>query len=174
MATMVFDGSVSRRHREPSELGGADRRSFHAMETAIPPVARVLETSLYVADLDRSRSFYGRLFGFDVLLHDGRMCAMAVPGRQVLLLFRRGGSVRPSQTPFGQIPAHDAGGPQHLCFRIEHADLDRWQTHLAGCGLEIESRLDWSKGASSLYFRDPDGHSLEVGTSGLWQNDPNS
>jgi catechol 2,3-dioxygenase-like lactoylglutathione lyase family enzyme len=53
-----------------------------------PPVARILETSLYVRDLDASRAFYSRLFGFPVLLHDERMCAMAIPGRQVLLLFR--------------------------------------------------------------------------------------
>jgi hypothetical protein len=39
-------------------------------------------------------------------------------------------------------------------------------------GVVLETRLDWPKGASSLYFRDPDGHSLELGTSGLWENDP--
>jgi catechol 2,3-dioxygenase-like lactoylglutathione lyase family enzyme len=51
--------------------------------------------------------------------------------------------------------------------------VDAWQAHLAAEGVELESRLDWDKGATSLYFRDPDGHSLEVGTSGLWRNDPN-
>ena len=138
-----------------------------------PALARILETSLYVADLDRSEAFYRRLFGFDVLLRDERMCALAVPGRQVLLLFRRGGSTMPSQTPFGAIPQHDGQGTQHLCFAISHADLESWAKYLADAGLAIESRLDWSKGGSSLYFRDPDGHSLEVATPGLWANDPN-
>lgn len=138
-----------------------------------PPVSRVLETALYVGDLDVSERFYQRLFGFERLLRDERMCALAVPGRQVLLLFRRGGSTEPSQTPFGPIPPHDASGQQHLCFRIDHESVERWRRHLAAQDVALESRLDWDKGATSLYFRDPDGHCLEVGTSGLWDNDPN-
>ena len=142
------------------------------METSVPPVSRILETSLYVGDLTASEAFYKRVFGFETLLRDERMCAMGVPGRQVLLLFERGGSRAPSATPFGFIPPHDGQGHQHLCFSIRHADLAAWQAHLAANDVALESRLDWSKGGSSLYFRDPDGHSLEVGTAGLWQNDP--
>lgn len=143
------------------------------MSTSVPKLNRILETALYVADLEVSEAFYRRVLGFERLLRDERMCALSVPGRQVLLLFRRGGSVRPSPTPFGMIPPHDASGRQHLCFRIEHADVDAWARHLEAEGVPIESRLDWDKGATSLYFRDPDEHSLEVGTSGLWPNDPN-
>ena len=142
------------------------------MTQARPAVSRVLETALYVADLGRSRDFYERLFGFEVVFADERMCALAVPGRQVLLLFRRGGSVRPSVTPHGTIPAHDAQGIQHLCFSIERAALDDWREHLAQSDVPLECRLDWPKGGASLYFRDPDGHSVEVGTPGLWANDP--
>ncbi len=138
-----------------------------------PMVSRILETSLYVEDLGRSQEFYTRIFGFDVLLRDDRMCALAVPGRQVLLLFKLGGSIQASDTPFGSIPPHDGSGTQHLCFSVSHRGLEEWQAHLAACGIVVESRLDWSKGGSSIYFRDPDGHSLEVGTPGLWQNDPN-
>jgi catechol 2,3-dioxygenase-like lactoylglutathione lyase family enzyme len=142
------------------------------MKEAPPPVHRVLETSLYVADLDRSIAFYARVFGFAVMLKDHRMCAMAVPGRQVLLLFHKGGSVHPSETPYGFIPPHDGHGTLHLCFSIAHDDLETWEDHLRRMDIALESRLDWPKGASSLYFRDPDGHSLEVATAGLWPNDP--
>jgi len=138
-----------------------------------PSVQRILETSLYVADLDRAQSFYERVFGFEVMLRDERMVGLAVPGRQVLLLFHRGASAEATPTPFGPIPPHDATGSQHLCFAIRHADVADWVSHLAAVGIEVESRLDWEKGATSLYFRDPDGHSLEVGTTGLWLNDPN-
>ena len=156
------------------ELTVVDPQSSAAAAGASPPpVGRVLETALYVCDLEVSEGFYRELFGFERLLRDDRMCALAVPGRQVLLLFRRGGSVEPSPTPFGLIPAHDAGGRQHLCFRIEHADVGRWVEHLGARGVALESRLDWDRGATSLYFRDPDDHCLEVATSGLWENDPN-
>jgi catechol 2,3-dioxygenase-like lactoylglutathione lyase family enzyme len=141
------------------------------MQEARPAVGRILETSLYVADLKRALAFYERVFGFEVMLRDERMIALAVPGRQVLLLFVLEGSITPSATPFGMIPPHNASGQQHLCFSVAHADLEHWVSHLASCGIVIESRLDWPKGGSSIYFRDPDGHSLEVGTPGLWQND---
>ncbi len=138
----------------------------------VPSVNRILETSLYVADLDRSEAFYRRVFGFEVLFRDERTCALAVPGRQVLLLFRRGASLQPSRTPFGAIPPHDGQGTLHLCFYVTHDGLVDWAAHLAQSAIAVETRLDWPRGGSSLYFRDPDGHSLEVGTSGLWQNDP--
>jgi len=137
-----------------------------------PPVSRILETSLYVDDLDRAEAFYATLFGLTRLIRDERMCAMAVPDRQVLLLFRRGGSTQPSRTPVGSIPPHDAHGRQHLCFRIDIVDLDRWREALRDAGIAIESELNWPMRGTSLYFRDPDGHSLEVATAGLWANDP--
>ncbi len=142
------------------------------MMSSPPGVNRILETSLYVEVLDRSVAFYERVFGFGILLRDERMCAMAVPGRQVLLLFRKGGSTKPSRTPFGFIPPHDAQGTQHVCFSISRSALDAWQDHLRHLEIALESRLDWPEGGCSLYFRDPDGHSLEVATSGLWKNDP--
>ncbi len=138
----------------------------------MPEITRTLETSLYVADLDRSQAFYRRLCGFTTMLRDERMCAMAVPNHHVLLLFRRGGSVHASPSPVGDIPGHDGHGTQHLCFGIPPDTLEEWAAHLAREGVAIESRLEWPKGGRSLYFRDPDGHSLEVATPGLWENDP--
>jgi catechol 2,3-dioxygenase-like lactoylglutathione lyase family enzyme len=35
-------------------------------------------------------------------------------------------------------------------------------------GVAIEGRTDWSRGGHSIYFRDPDGHLLELATPGLW------
>jgi catechol 2,3-dioxygenase-like lactoylglutathione lyase family enzyme len=125
-----------------------------------------------VDSLEHSANFYFRVFGFKTMLRDERMCALAVPGGQVLLLFHRGGSIRPSETPFGTIPPHDAKGSQHLCFSITHEMFETWRAHLGALNIVVESELVQPHGGSSLYFRDPDGHSLEVGTSGLWANDP--
>lgn len=137
-----------------------------------PQVNRILETALYVADLEAARVFYERVFAFSPLFQDARMCALAVPGREVLLLFKHGASLQPAETPFGLIPGHGATGVQHLCFSIDQDALPVWQAHLESLGIAVESRLVWAKGGTSLYFRDPDGHSLEVGTPGLWANDP--
>ncbi len=133
-------------------------------------VTHVLETALYVEDLDRSERFYSGLFGFERLLRDERMCALAVPGQQVLLLFKVGGSVDPSPSPVGIIPPHDGRGTQHLCFAVPSADIDAWEAMLERADIAVESRLDYPQGATSVYFRDPDGHSLEVATPRLWPN----
>ena len=135
-----------------------------------PRLGHILETSLYVSDLAVSHDFYARVLGFEQFLRDDRMCAMGVAGAGVLLLFVRGGSAQPSHTPQGTIPAHDGSGTLHLAFAIPVGELDSWAAHLAAQDVAIESRIIWPAGGTSLYFRDPDGHSVEVATPGLWPN----
>ncbi len=135
-----------------------------------PPVAGVLETALYVADVDRSADFYGRLLGSRVLLDEpGRMRALDVAGRQVLLLFRTGASDRPNPVPGGVVPPHDARGRIHVCFAVPAAALGAWEAHLAALGVEVVSRVHAERGATCLYVRDPDGHLVELATPGLWE-----
>jgi catechol 2,3-dioxygenase-like lactoylglutathione lyase family enzyme len=140
------------------------------MPATLPRVSGILETALYVDDLDRSRRFYASLFGFDTIFQDERMCAMEVPGEQILLLFRHGMTNEPAPAPNGFIPPHHGRGALHLAFAIPLRELDAWLDHLHRNGIALESRLDWPAGGTSLYFRDPDGHSLEVATPGLWPN----
>ncbi len=135
----------------------------------MPRLSHQLESSLYVEDLDRSRAFYRRLFDMEELLVEDRMAGLAVPGGTILLLFKKGGSTHPSPTPGGTIPPHDGHGTQHLAFAIPAAELEAWEAHLAAENIEIESRVTQRFGGVSLYFRDPDGHSLEVATPGLWR-----
>ncbi len=136
----------------------------------MPQVTHILEAALYVGDLQRSVAFYRRLFGWELFLQDDRMAALGVPGRQVLLLFHRGASMQPSRTPFGSIPPHDGRGTQHMALAIEEAALADWEAALTAAGVATESRLAWGSGSTALYFRDPDGHSIELATPRLWPN----
>lgn len=136
----------------------------------MPRLSHILETSLYVAELARSRDFYRDLLGFEPFLEDERMVALGVPGGGVLLLFVHGGSRNGSDTPVGHIPGHDGSGRQHLAFAIPRGELEAWAGRLAACGIGIESRITWPRGGTSLYFRDPDQHSVELATPGLWPN----
>jgi catechol 2,3-dioxygenase-like lactoylglutathione lyase family enzyme len=127
-----------------------------------PKVDRILESALYVDDLERSARFYRRLLGFEVIDAGERLIALGVPGRQVLLLFKKGASADLPRTP------HDGHGQLHLAFAIATDELDRWRAWLQRQEIAIEDDRAWDRGGRSLYFRDPDGHLLEVATPGVW------
>ncbi len=139
------------------------------MPDRTPRLSHLLETSIYVADLDRAQGFYQRVLGLELFLRDDRMSALGLPGNAVLLLFRAGGSTEPTPTDDGDaIPPHDGGGRVHLCLAIPRNELDAWDEHLAAQGVPVESRITWPAGGTSLYVRDPDGSLLELATPGLW------
>ena len=139
------------------------------MTSSFPRLSHLLETSIYVRDLDRAQAFYQRVFGLESFLEDDRMRALGLPGDAVLLLFLQGGSREATPTGGGgDIPPHDASGRTHLCFAIPRGELARWEAHLAAEAVTVESRITWPRGGSSLYVRDPDGSLLELATPGLW------
>ena len=135
----------------------------------MPKLNRVLETALYVTDLERAASFYGDILELPCIHSDQRMRAFDVGGNGVLLLFPEGGSLKPIETPGGSIPPHDGQGPMHVAFSIDRDELDAWQQHLVEAGVALEGRTQWPRGGASVYFRDPDGHLLEIATPGLWR-----
>lgn len=139
-------------------------------EPGAPPIERVVETALYVDDLPRAAAFYRDVLGLSVMSEGERLVAMDAGGATVLLLFRRGATREGFRWPDGYIPPHDGSGPFHLAFAVSTAALDAWEQKLVSRGIEIESRVTWSKGGRSLYFRDPDGHSVELVTPGTWEN----
>jgi catechol 2,3-dioxygenase-like lactoylglutathione lyase family enzyme len=135
----------------------------------MPKLNAVLETALYVDDLPRAKAFYEGSLGLSVLFANGRMCAFDVGGKSVLLTFLRGASAEPMHTPGGTIPGHDGTGPLHMGFAVSAEELPAWEERLREQGIPVESRTTWSRGGTSLYFRDPDGHLLELATPGLWE-----
>jgi catechol 2,3-dioxygenase-like lactoylglutathione lyase family enzyme len=97
-------------------------------------------------------------------------CAFDVCEGQVLLLFERGSSAAAKPTSGGILPAHDANGQLHMAFAIDASDLHRWEEKLLSGKVPIESRVAWLRGGTSIYFRDPDGHLIELATPGVWSN----
>jgi len=130
-----------------------------------PQVNGILETSLYVERPTRSVEFYRRVFGFepiDIDQKEGitdqtRLCAMRAGDRSVLLLFKRDGTADTN-----------ASGAIHIAFSISRPELPAWEAWLLQQEIAIESRKTWKYGGEALYFRDPDGHLLEVVTPGVW------
>ena len=134
-----------------------------------PPVQGMLEFGLYVKDVSRAADFYHDLFGFPVLLSKKRIAALDVEGKQILLLFKHGASSEPMNMPGGLLPGHDGEGTSHFAFSIQESDLERWEHWLREQAVEVESKVEWEEGGRSLYFRDLDGHLLELVTPGVWE-----
>jgi catechol 2,3-dioxygenase-like lactoylglutathione lyase family enzyme len=134
----------------------------------MPQLTGVLETSLYVEDLERSIHFYQEVMQFQKLVGDQRFCALQAARQQVLLLFKMGASTEPMVTDGGTIPPHDASGQTHLAFAISAQELEPWERWLGQHQVVIESKVRWERGGQSIYFRDPDGHLLELVTPGCW------
>jgi catechol 2,3-dioxygenase-like lactoylglutathione lyase family enzyme len=134
----------------------------------MPRLNGILETALYTDDMNRARAFYENVLELEAIFTDSRLCAYGVAERDVLLIFRRGSAREATTMPGGVIPGHDGAGPLHIAFAIARSDLESWERHLTARGVAIEARTDWTRGGRSIYFRDPDGHLLELATPGLW------
>lgn len=129
----------------------------------------IVETALYVADVRRSAEFYQRLFDLPRLLDDDNFCALAVPGNAALLFFRKDSRPEPYETPGGTIPPHGGSGRIHFAMKISADTIDQCIAELQQHGIPLESTVHWPRGGTSLYFRDPDEHLVELITPGCWE-----
>ena len=134
----------------------------------MPKLDGILETALYTDDMERARAFYEGVLELKSIFGDSRLTAYGVAPRSVLLIFKRGSATQTVTMPGGTIPGHDGSGPLHVAFAIGKDVLAQWEQHLAVRGVAIEGTTSWSRGGRSIYFRDPDGHLLELATPGLW------
>ena len=139
-------------------------------------ISRLLETALYVDDLERAARFYQQVLGLEAIAgtademqrQERVLRPFHIPGGQVLLLFARGSTTSTAILPGGTIPPHEGNGRLHLAFAISASDLQSWRERLESNGIAIEGEMAWPRGGTSLYFRDPDGHLVELATPELW------
>lgn len=124
----------------------------------------VLETCLYVDNLDLSESFYRRVLCLDPLARVAGRHVVFVCGEAMLLLFRAG-----ETNQAGDVPPHGSHGQGHVAFSVAISDIGLWREHLEANGVAVEKEIVWERGAHSIYFRDPDGNSLELATRDLWR-----
>ncbi|MBV8270398.1 MAG: VOC family protein [Planctomycetaceae bacterium] len=127
-------------------------------------IRALVETSAYVDDLDHAEAFYRDVLGLEPIGKEtGRHVFFRVGASDVLLLFLAEETLKGAQ-----LPAHGATGPTHFALGIAAADLDAWRKRLERHGVSIEKEVEWPRGGTSLYFRDPSGNSVELITPGLW------
>lgn len=126
-------------------------------------IHQIIETSLYVRDLEEAERFYQRVFDLPTYSRvPGRHVFFKI-GTDMLLLFNPEASRKP-----GSVPTHGAEGAGHAAFAIQHEELEFWKNRLTELGVAIEHEHEWPGGGRSLYFRDPSGNSIELVTPDTW------
>jgi catechol 2,3-dioxygenase-like lactoylglutathione lyase family enzyme len=127
-------------------------------------IQAVIETAVYVEDLQATEAFYGTILGLKVLGKEpGRHVFFQVGEASVLLAFLAEATLKGDR-----LPSHGATGPGHFALGIEAEAIDAWRKHLQGHGIVIEQEVEWPRGGKSLYFRDPAGNSVELVSPGIW------
>ena len=118
-------------------------------------------------DLDRTTAFYRDLLGLALVR---RQRSDDDPDARHFWFGTEGGTPG-SLVSFLEYADMDdgrvgVGTTHHFAFVIETADeLAAWRDYLRGNGVECSEVFDRG-GFRSIYFRDPDGHILEIATRG--------
>ena len=129
----------------------------------------ILESALYVTDLDTAETFYREVLGLGVIVRvEGRHVFFRC-GNGVLLLFNAEATRQPPASDARlPVPPHGAVGQGHLCFAATADEIARWKAHLQAADIAIEADFEWPNGGRSIYFRDPSGNSLEFAEPKIW------
>lgn len=131
-----------------------------------PRITGILETVMYVADVDRAEQFYRDVMGLaQIGKQAGRHVFFRV-GSGVLLLFHA-----PATRRTTSLPPHGASGESHVCFTVSPEEYSAWRDRIQAQGLKIEQETQWPAG-HSFYFRDPDGNLLELADADIWPPEP--
>jgi len=129
----------------------------------------VLESALYVDDLDAAEAFYGKVLGLERIAKVEDRHVFFRCGTGVVLLFNAEQTVKPpSPDARLPVPPHGTKGDGHLCFSATAQEIERWKAHLQARGVAIEADFKWPEGGRSIYFRDPAGNSLEFAEPKIW------
>ncbi|MEN2992964.1 MAG: VOC family protein [Bacteroidia bacterium] len=129
-----------------------------------PSLSHIKESCLYIQDTARTRAFYEGLLGLTCIAEVPGQFAFFRLGPTMLLCFVREFSERNPT-----LPAHGAYGVQHIAFEAPSTEAyEQWKAYLSAYSLPIEHEATWRLGRRSFYFRDPDGHSIEITEPGIW------
>jgi catechol 2,3-dioxygenase len=134
--------------RDPEELGVA----AEAPTAEISPRTTVGAVHLTVSDLERSRAFYGRAVGLEVLELGGGRASLGAGGRELLSLVEEPGAA----------PATRFTGLYHFALLLpRRVDLARWLAHAALERIPLTGVSDHFV-SEALYLADPDRHGIEI------------
>lgn len=131
-------------------------------------ISGVLETVLYVPNLNAAEIFYGSIIGLEKEVRVGNRHVFFRCGDSMLLIFNPEETVKPPTDLKMPVPPHGGHGEGHVCFRVPGDKLDAIKDMLEDNDVYIEADFLWPNGARSIYIRDPAGNSVEFAEPRLW------
>ena len=126
-------------------------------------IARIKETCIYVADLQRTKEFYGDSLGLPVIsIAEGRHIFFRA-GDSVLLCF-----IAEKTLQEKELPPHGARGSIHFAFEVSRDEYPAALEKIKQLHIPLLHEQPWKNGLYSFYFHDPDGNLVEIIEEGLW------
>jgi catechol 2,3-dioxygenase-like lactoylglutathione lyase family enzyme len=105
-----------------------------------------------VKDLDRTLSFYRKVFDVDVMYHQPDFLQVTTPGTNDIIVFEK------KKSSFGE-----TGGIAHFGFRLRNAkDISKMEARILQAGGRIIDKGEFCPGEPYIFFKDPDGYEVEV------------
>jgi len=116
------------------------------------PTYGLTHIALAVADAERSARFYGAVFGAQVVYRQAGFLQMQTPGSRDVLVFEESGE-----------RTGEPGGIAHFGFRlVRPEDIGAAAGAVREAGGTIVDQGEFVPGEPYLFFRDPDGYTVEI------------
>ncbi|MYA59225.1 MAG: hypothetical protein F4X40_01530 [Chloroflexi bacterium] len=116
---------------------------------------RLDHVAINVRDLDRSATFYARVFSLTPQAHSTFRQVLAAPHFSIHLF------QAPARRPEAGARGWRRLGVQHVALALGEAEFERAAEVIVAAGSAVEGPTEDSEGRS-LYFRDPDGNVIEL------------
>jgi len=131
-------------------------------------ISGILETVLYVRNLNAAEIFYGNIIGLEKEVRVDNRHVFFRCGHGMLLIFNPEETVKPPTNSKMPVPPHGGHGEGHVCFSVPGDEIDAIKDMLEDNDVYIEADFRWPNGARSIYIRDPAGNSVEFAEPRLW------
>ena len=108
--------------------------------------------ALAVKDLDITLSFYQKVFDMETMYRHDDFLQMTTPGSNDIIVFEK------KKADYGQ-----TGSILHFGFRLRDShDIKEIEKRIIVAGGKITDKGEFCPGEPYLFFKDPDGYTIEV------------
>ncbi len=109
--------------------------------------------AIAASDIGRTKSFYQHIFGMEVMYETEHFLQLTTPGSNDILVFEVKEDAEIGRT----------GGIAHFGFRLkDQKDIDEIIAKVTSAGAEVIEIGEFVPGSPYIYFKDPDGYTIEV------------